>query len=204
MDLNEHTLTEAQRTLKRLGVTHLLRQQGKDQEDSSPLSTPLRAEPKPEISSQAQPDQNPSADASQPLPLLLRSLFHGKQSPVRTMWTYAGLHEDMQCATNPPRLVVFKKIQESVCQHLKWQANDICSWPLDLDSETFRRGLEHFKPQMILLFQDRETASDKTNAQAKRLQAQANCRIVKLPSLEEMAQGNQQVKNEAWKILQTI
>lgn len=120
------------------------------------------------------------------------------------MWTYAGLHEDMQCATNPPRLAVFKKIQESVCQHLKWHVKDICSWPLDLDPGTFRRGLEHFKPQMILFFQDRETASDTSDTQAKRLEALGNCRIVKLPSLEEMAQGNQQVKNEAWKILQTI
>ena len=204
MDLNEHTLTEAQRTLKRLGVTHLFRPQGKEQEEPSSSSAPIHVEPPQEPASQIQSVQTPSAAAGQPLPLLLRSLFHGKQSPVRTMWTYAGLHEDLQCATNPPRLAVFKKIQESVCQHLKWHVKDICSWPLDLDSGTFRRGLEHFKPQMILLFQDRETANDTTDAQAKRLQALANCRIVKLPSLEEMAQGNQQVKNEAWKILQTI
>lgn len=204
MDLNEHTLTEAQRTLKRLGITHLLCPKGKDQAESSTLSTPLHADPKPEISSQSQSDQKPSTPASQPLPLLLKSLFHGKQSPVRTMWTYAGLHEDMQCPTNPPRLVVFKKIQESVCQHLKWQAKDICSWPLDMDAGTFRKGLEHFKPQLILLFQNLETAGDTSNVRANRLQEQANCRVVMLPSLEEMARGNQQVKNEAWKILQTL
>jgi hypothetical protein len=32
----------------------------------------------------------------------------------------------------------------------------------------------------------------------------SGCRVVTLPSLEEMARGNQQVKNEAWKILQSI
>ena len=120
------------------------------------------------------------------------------------MWTYSGLHEDMQCATNPPRLVVFKKIQESVCQHLKWQAKDICSWPLDMDAGTFRKGLEYFKPQLILLFQDRETDGETSDMRANRLQEQANCRVVILPSLEEMARGNQQVKNEAWKILQAL
>lgn len=120
------------------------------------------------------------------------------------MWTYLGLYEDMQRATNPPRLVVFKKIQESVCQHLKWQAGDISSWPLDLDSGTFRKGLDHFRPQRILLFLDRETADETVHGRIKNLLGQADCPVVTLPSLEEMAQGKQQVKNEAWKILQSI
>lgn len=204
MDLNEHTLTEAQRSLKRLGITHLLRPKGNERAEASPSSPPLQAEPKPETPSQKPLTQKPSVPASEPLPPLLRSLFHGKQSPVRTMWTYAGMYEDMQRATNPPRLVVFKKIQESVCEHLKWEIKDICSWPLDLDSSTFQLGLEHFKPQLILHFQSRETANGPTGLQANRLHEHANCRVVDLPSLEEMAQGNRQVKNEAWKILQTI
>jgi len=120
------------------------------------------------------------------------------------MWTYLGLYEDMQKATNPPRLVVFKKIQESVCQHLKWQGGDISSWPLDLDSETFRKGLEHFRPQLILLFLDNENADETVQARINTLLGMSGCRVVTLPSLEEMARGNQQVKNEAWKILQSI
>jgi len=205
LDLNEHTLTEAQRTLKRLGITHFLRPHIVAQEEKlQPSSTLSQAAPKPKTPIQNQLAQKPAAQENEPLPLLLRSLFHGKQSPVRTMWSYAGLYQDLQEATNPPRLVVFKKIQESVCQHLHWQIKDICSWPLDLDVDTFRRGLELFNPRMILLFQTRETGDEQPNSQGNRLLEQANCRIVTLPSLEEMARGNQHVKNEAWKILQTI
>jgi hypothetical protein len=204
LDLNEHTLTEAQRTLKRLGVTHVLRPRIDAAEETPPAPAPLMTAPKPEAPSQNPTVQKPSSPASEPLPIVLRSLFHGKQSPVRSMWTYLGLYEDMQKATNPPRLVVFKKIQESVCQHLKWQAGDISSWPLDLDSGTFRKGLDHFRPQLILLFLDRETADETVHSRIKNLLGQADCPVVTLPSLEEMAQGNQQIKNEAWKILQSI
>jgi hypothetical protein len=204
LDLNEHTLTEAQRTLKRLGVTHVLRPRIEAPEETPPAQAPLTAAQQPEAPSQNPTVQKPSSPAREPLPIVLRSLFHGKQSPVRSMWTYLGLYEDMQKATNPPRLVVFKKIQESVCQHLKWQGGDISSWPLDLDSETFRKGLEHFRPQLILLFLDNENADETVQARINTLLGMSGCRVVTLPSLEEMARGNQQVKNEAWKILQSI
>jgi hypothetical protein len=204
LDLNEHTLTEAQRTLKRLGITHILRPPVAVQEEILPASAVPQAAPQSAPPLQNQSAQKAPAQANEPLPLLLRSLFHGKQSPVRTMWSYAGLYQDLQEATNPPRLVVFKKIQESVCQHLHWQIKDICSWPLDLDVDTFRRGFELFNPRMVLLFQTSETGDEQPNSQGNRLLKQANCRIVTLPSLEEMARGNQHVKNEAWKILQTI
>ena len=203
MDLNEHTLTEAQRTLKRLGITHLLRAPVAAQEEILPASAAPQAAPRPAPPLQ-QAAQKPAAQANEPLPLLLRSLFHGKQSPVRTMWCYAGLYQDLQEATNPPRLVVFKKIQESVCQHLHWQIKDICSWPTDLDVTTFRKGLDFFNPGIVLLFQTGETMDKQSSSQDDHLLKQTTRRIVTLPSLDEMARGNQHVKNEAWKILQTI
>jgi len=204
LDLNEHTLTEAQRTLKRLGITHLLRPPVAVQEEILPASAVPQAAPQPEPPLQIQSAQKPAAQANEPLPLLLRSLFHGKQSPVRTMWCYAGFYQDMQEATNPPRLVVFKKIQESVCQHLRWQIKDICSWPTDLDFNTFRKGLEFFNPSIIILFQTGEAGYDQPSSQDEHLLKQTTRRIVTLPSLNEMARGNQHVKNEAWKILQTV
>lgn len=204
MDLNEHTLTEAQRTLKRLGITHLLRTPDAAQEEIQPISAAPQAAPQPEPPLQNQSAQKPAALASEPLPLLLRSLFHGKQSPVRTMWCYAGLYQDLQEATNPARLVVFKKIQESVCQHLHWQIKDICSWPTDLDFNTFRKGLEVFNPGTIILFQTGKTGYEQSSSHNDHLLKQTSRHIVTLPSLDEMARGNQQVKNEAWKILQTV
>ncbi|MGE4441017.1 MAG: hypothetical protein AB7D27_05965 [Desulfomicrobium sp.] len=210
MDLNEHTLTEAQRTLKRLGVTHVLRPEAKapqtPQLQSASLQTPPpttthvpSAAPAP---SPSRRQASPSDEA--PLPLLLRSLFHGKQIPARTLWTYAGLLYDMQETDNPPRLNVFKKIQDSVCQHLKWNPGSLCSWPLDLDSTLFAKGLSHFKPQTILFFSGHAA---KLGADAKKNllhMEQAGSRVVVLPDLEAMAQGDQKLKNEAWRILQTL
>jgi hypothetical protein len=204
LDLNEHTLTEAQRTLKRLGITHLLRPPIAAQEDTPPAPAAPQAAPQPQPPLQSQAAQKPAAQANEPLPLLLRSLFHGKQSPVRTMWCYAGLYRDLQEATNPPRLVVFKKIQESVCQHLHWQIKDICSWPTDLDLGAFRQGFDFFNPGIILLFQTDETGHEQSSSLDAHLLKQTTRRVVTLPSLDEMARGNQHVKNEAWKILQTV
>lgn len=202
MDLNEHGLTESERFLKRLGVTHVLLP---PRPSTAPQSGPAPgdgtgAQPAP-------PDRSHSpapATGSQPLPALLRALFHGKHGPLRTMWTYCGLHQDMQCPDIPPRLVVFRKIQETVCSHLKWSPGDISSWPMDIEAELFRAGLEHFRPRTALVFQERGEAESGRIGGCVAALKQAGCHVVMLPCLDEMARGNQQLKNEAWKILQTI
>lgn len=203
MDLNEHALTESQRVLKRLGITHLLLPSRPDVDDApspeAPPQTPSHgAQPVPP------PLAQNSAPADQPLPPLLRSLFHGKHAPVRTLWTYAGLYEDLQQAELPPRLSVFKKIQDSVCQHLKWAATDISAWPLDVDPRIFRQGIAHLRPRTVIYFRPGSASADGMNADIRSLLEQAGSRVVTLPCLEEMAEGNQQLKNEAWKILQTV
>lgn len=202
MDLNEHGLTESERTLKRLGVTHILVAPHPFISDA-PLPAP-GTEPSTQVLPPARPDTSGPAKVSPPLPGLLRALFHGKHGPLRTMWTYHGLHEDMQSAEIPPRLAVFRKIQETVCSHLKWSPEEICSWPMDIEDELFRKGLKHFRPRTVLLFQDRGDGEPARIQSRVAALDQAGCLIVKLPCLDEMARGNQQLKNEAWKILQTI
>jgi hypothetical protein len=204
LDLNEHALTEAQRTLKRLGVSHVLLSQ-----TGSPKTQPSMVTAQPDPLKNLALTRNLSSQTAAPgekdsLPLLVRSLFHGKQTPVRTLWTYAGLLEDMQEANNPPRLAVFRKIQDSVCQHLKWELKNLCAWPLDLDPATFAIGLNHFKPRSIILFCGNETETSQENVQNRVLLERSECRIIRLPSLAEMARGNQMLKNEAWKILQEV
>lgn len=197
MDLNEHALTEAQRTLKRLGITHLWR---------PPVQERQPLEPSAESTVTASnSDQNvdTSAVADTPVPALLRSLFHGKQSPVRTLWTYAGLKEDLGQHATPERLAVFKKIQESVCLHLNWKEEDICSWPLDVDRQLFCKGISYFKPQLIIFFEPRTESARPDEADAMTIR-QTGCVVHILPSLDEMAAGNKSLKNEAWKILQTL
>ena len=206
MDLNEHTLTEAQRTLKRLGVTHVLLPGVQIQLQTSPSGPLDDSKPRqmsdvfPLESSGKQPELQPEA----PLPLLLRSLFHGKHTPVRTLWTYAGLHLDMQEPDSPPRLTVFKKIQESVCLHLKWNPEKLCSWPLDLDSVSFRKGIEHFSPHTIIVFGSQKSQLEADHKNNLLIMERAGFRMVTLPDLDKMAIGDQQLKNEAWRILQTL
>ena len=204
MDLNEHALSESQRALKRLGITHILLPPQVDSERIPVQSPHLKVAPQSEASATIPAEQPTSSTERQSAPPLLRSLFHGKHAPIRTLWTYAGLYEDMQRAEPPARLGVFKKIQESVCLHLKWSASDIGAWPLDVDPLIFRNGLEYFRPRTVLFFQDNTHKTGSMDEKAKTLLEQAECHVVTLPNLEEMAQGNQLLKNEAWKILQTV
>ena len=197
MDLNEHALTEAQRTLKRLGITHLWR---------SPVLERRHPEASAEntvtTSNSTENTPRPAA-VKTPVPALLRSLFHGKQSPVRTLWTYAGLHEDLAQHAMPERLIVFKKIQESVCLHLNWKEEDICSWPLDVNPQLFRKGLEYFQPRIIIYFELSAEGARPEDADETTIR-QTGCAVHLLPNLDEMATGNKTLKNEAWKILQTL
>lgn len=202
MDLHEHALTESQRVLKRLGITHILLPSRSVADSAQSSVTKAGPSPHAENLSTASPEQN-SSPPDHPLPPLLRSLFHGKHAPLRTLWIYAGLYEDMQQAELPPRLGVFKKIQDSVCQHLKWSASDIGSWPLDVDPQIFRQGLTHLRPRTVIYFRS-ETPSSLMSEDMRSLVEHAGCTVMTLPSLVEMAQGNQQLKNEAWKILQTV
>jgi len=204
LDLNEHALTEPQRTLKRLGITHVLLppQDPQEHEDVHPALTSETLHP---VTTGSPPPGVPgSSTVGEPLPALLRSLFHGKHAPLRTMWTYRGLYEDMLRKDTPPRLEVFKKIQASVCSHLKWSTEEISSWPMDVDTETFRKGLEFFRPRIILLFLEDHHESGILEEECSVEVKNSGCRVIMLPSLGEMSRGNQQLKNEAWKILQTV
>ncbi|WP_156902385.1 hypothetical protein [Desulfomicrobium escambiense] len=205
MDLDEYALTEAQRTLKRLGITHLWRQKDSALQEPAPavantVATALDTVPLP--ASPRRPAQKPS-QTEEPVPPLLRSLFHGKQSPVRTLWTYAGLFADMQQPTPPPRLDMFRKIQASVRSHLGWPENDICAWPLDVAPELFAQGMRFFVPRIIICFGPASPVSgDPNSGNAVAVFGSSELRL--LPNLEDMAAGDKQLKNDAWQILQGI
>jgi len=201
LDLNEHALSESQRTLKRLGITHVLLPPPVVR-DGIHTSSP-RTETSPQGGAQGSPEQPVSPASADILPPLVRSLFHGKHVPIRSMWTYAGLYEDMQQAETPARLGVFKKIQASVCLHLKWASTDIGAWPLDVTPQIFRKGVEYFCPRTVIFFCG-STPPTANIEEALAFMKQSGCRVITLPNLEEMALGNQQLKNEAWKILQTV
>ena len=190
LDLDEHGLTEAERSLKRLGITHVWRTTSSLRSPGPDASMAPAAELVPAAEVEPQPDR-PLA-----IPPLLRALFHGKQSPVTSLWTYHGLHEDMRQAQPPERLSIFRKIQETARTHLNWSDQDICSWPLDVDAEVFNAGLATFKPKLVICLgkAERQPAISIIKPDSIRY----------LPDLDEMAQGNRDAKNEAWRILRSI
>lgn len=106
------------------------------------------------------------------------------------------MNEDMRQAQPPERLTIFRKIQETACTHLNWREQDICSWPLDVDPAVFKAGLEAFTPKLVLCLGNADG-----QAALSRL---AQGRIRLLPGLDEMAKGNRDAKNEAWRILRAI
>jgi hypothetical protein len=91
-----------------------------------------------------------------------------------------------------------------VCQHLKWAQRDISAWPLDVDPRIFGHGMEYFRPRTVIYFRPPETSTSAMTEEIRACLEQAGCTVLTLPCLEEMALGNQQLKNEAWKILQTV
>lgn len=201
MDLDEYALNEAQRALKRLGITHLWREAG-TAEPSPPVEAAEPAQPATPKPAPTRPERFSPSAAETALPPLLKTLFHGKQPPVSTLWTYAGLYSDMQQATVPARLDMFRKIQASVRTHLGWADNDICSWPLDVPPATFQQGLRFFRPRIVIVFGPQKGvavagADDGASAQPEAV-------VVALPYIDEMAAGNKQSKNEAWQILQNV
>lgn len=207
MDLDEYALTEAQRTLKRLGITHLWRlHESAPQEPVPAVAVSTTAAGAAETVRQPvaprRAPQEPSR-AEEPVPPLLRSLFHGKQSPVRTLWTYVGLFADMQQPTPPPRLDMFRKIQSSVHSHLGWPETDICAWPLDVSPALFAQGMRFFAPHIIICFGPAppEFGAPNTGDTATLL---GSSELRLLPNLEAMAAGDKQLKNDAWQILQGI
>jgi hypothetical protein len=214
LDLDEYALTEAQRTLKRLGITHLWRRpepapQEPAQQEPSPQEPPFVtetaqavAEPDRKPVAQRIPDQGPSR-GEEPLPPLLRILFHGKQPPVGTLWTYAGLFSDLQRAVVPARLDMFRKIQASARTHLGWAENDICSWPLDVAPAVFHQGLRLFGPRTIIIFGPTSCIPAAPDSE-DRAASQPGPSVIVLPDLEAMAAGNKQLKNDAWQTLQGI
>ena len=202
MDLDEYSLNEAQRTLKRLGITHLWREAAATAlpapmavADTAEAAVPPHTAPRPSPPSPGRREE--------PLPSLLKTLFHGKQPPVATMWTYAGLYSDLQQATVPARLDMFRKIQASARAHLNWAENDICSWPLDVSPSMFHKGLHFFRPRMVIAFGPAARIPGMPEAQGESL-GRTGPKVLALPSLEEMAAGNKQLKNDAWQALQGI
>jgi len=227
LDLDEYSLSEAQRSLKRLGITHIWNDfpaegpAGSITEVEQIAASPAPPEPAPRPSRQkpvdaprarlhqsaAEPLSSPGPAAGKrmaaPLSPLLRSLFHGKQSPVRTLWTYAGMHADMQEARLSPRLDMFRKIQASVVAHLGWSEADIGSWPLDVPPELFLAGLRFFRPAVIIGFGP-SLQLPQYDAGSEGDALLNMCGMHTLPSLEDMAAGDKELKNLAWKALQQI
>lgn len=191
LDLGEYKLTERERLLKRAGVFHLWREPG-----------PALLSVRDELSEQESAFSDIPANCD--VPAHVAALFHGKQFPVRSLWLYAGLAEDLKMSPSSQRLVLFRKIQEATCAHLGWEEKDIASWPMGVEAAILSYGLERFQPQRVLCF-----ARNLDTPEVKELKSllPAICPQAKfflLPDVTDMAAGNQELKNAAWRVLQDI
>ena len=184
MDLVEYALSEPQRTLRRLGITHFwpeaaaLAVMKKEQVAPGPKSFGLTAD----------------------LPEYLQALFHGKQPPVPTMWTYLGLEEDLKAETVSSRLDLFQKIHEAACTLGGWKAGDLSVWPLTIPLVSVV-GFDFFQPRLLLFFgslPELHSWDAPLQSRLTRIQVQS------LPSLESMLAGNQAAKNTAWAALKSL
>lgn len=189
LDLAEYALSETDRTLKRLGITHRWRE----------CTTTPAVEPRATDAPANQPS-SPGTDQTPPPPAWLRFLFHGKQPPVKTLWTYQGLGQDLASVTTPPRLELFRKIQAAACAQGGWAERDICVWPIEA-SECVA-GLEFFQPRLILVFGALPAEAMPTTPPGNILLH--GIPLHELPGLDEMLAGDKTAKNAAWEFLKTL
>jgi hypothetical protein len=150
--------------------------------------------PRPSAPPTQQPATPPPPAHDEKLPTILRALFHGKQSPLHTLWTYAELWEDLQRIT-PPRLEFIRRIQGACAQHLGWDLQRMALWPCH-DPDLWRAGLARLAPKHILVFGEAATTIGTAPASCS---AKA---ITFLPDLDSMLAGKN--KAEAWEILRNI
>lgn len=192
MDLGEYGLTEQERLLRRAGVLYLWREQA----------------PMPSVSAGPDGPTNTAISSAVPtgcdIPAHLAALFHEQQHPVRSLWLYAGLAEDLGLPSSPQRLVLFRQIQESVCTHLHWKKSDIAGWPLDVEGHVLHQGLEHFQPQVVIAFAHSLDAPEIKTLQQQLIEICPRAKFSLLPNITAMASGRQDLKNMAWRILQDI
>lgn len=192
MDLTEYYLTESERRLKRLGVSHLWR-----------IHPPQQKTPNPQPSSQGSIAHPAGESAPKPvLSALHRTLFHGKQFPAHSLWTYAELAADLIQANRPPRLELLYKIQESTCRLLHWESAKLVLWPCSEGQELFQHGVNASQPRVIFCF-GKIHGTELAPSHASETLHYGKFPIQILPSLDDMINGNQESKNSAWKILQT-
>lgn len=190
LDLAEYALSEADRTLKRLGITHRWRE----------CTAAPAAESRAPKAPTAQPAHD--LDRASAIPTILRSLFHGKQPPMQTLWSYAELGQDLPSVTAPPRLELFRKIQAAACAQGGWTENDICVWPIESAPSVRTAGLEFFQPRLILVFGALPAEATPTDIPQNFLLHGIPLR--QLPSLDDMLAGDKTAKNAAWEFLKTL
>ena len=190
MDFTEFRLTEHERLLRRMGLTHSFR-------EASPQQT--------------LPNQSPNAsellenkNTSIVIPQVLRLLFHGKHLPVQRVWTYAGMEDDLHAITPPARLEMLRKILAATVSILGWREEKQILWPCTAVKEVWLHGLAEARPEAVFCFGQApilkalEASSDNYTPIVE-----SSICIQPLPSIDAMAAGNQKLKNLAWNILKS-
>lgn len=136
---------------------------------------------------------------------VLRALFHGKQCPVQTLWTYVELWDDLH-APRPPRLDLIKKIQSACAERLGWDTTRMALWPCHCpEPHIWEQGLALWRPQCLLIFGQEALRQILPKHQASPEPFPwEDMLIAPLPDLSTMLVGNAQAKAQTWQVLQRI
>jgi len=190
LDFTEFRLTEQERMLRRMGLTHSFR------EASPQQPTPSQSPNQPELLNLK----------SKPvvIPQILRLLFHGKHLPVQRVWTYAGLEQDLQAIIPPARLEMLRKILAATVSILGWREEKQMLWPCTADKGAWLQGLAEARPEAVFCFGQAPIMKALDASSGNYIpMVESNICIQPLPSIDAMAAGDQHLKNLAWNILKS-
>lgn len=150
------------------------------------------------------------ASFTQSLPECLRFYWQRVQLPIRLVWTYWELDDDMRGKPDTERLSLWRSIMEA--KH--WTEKQICFWPLavrhdgdgtaDLRVDVFANLLKTFSPRHVLSFGERSHAALRRHFARFADSLPDGCTVQYLPGAEDMLPDNREAKAQAWRCIKNL
>lgn len=130
--------------------------------------------------------------------------------PIRSVWTYRELDQDLLAPEGNPRLQLLRAIMEA--KQLDQKQNPL--WPIaghDRKGRESQAGLTNFidrlkrhNPGHVFCFGMKTYESIDGHLRKTGQKLPSSCRLVPLPSLDEMLPDNKAVKTITWNLLKDI
>jgi len=148
----------------------------------------------------------PTTEASfvQSLPECFRFYWQRVRLPIRVVWTYWELDNDMRGESDPSRLSLWRSIMEAK----RWAQEQVCFWPVavkcgngqaeDLRVDVLAEMLKLFTPRHVLSFGEQSHAALRHYFMSFPECLPDGCTIHYLPGAEDMLPDNREAKAQTW------